>query len=82
MDFLTFAKEKPVLYGQMILNNKCKIGQFKGEYQSLSNSVIYQYYTHAGNKGQGGFSLIKAYKLFKAGRLSFNPEHGNPNNYL
>ncbi len=82
MDFIQFAKEKPILYGQMTMNNKCKIGQFKAEWQHLSNSLIYNYYTHSGGKGQGGFTLRKAHALLINGRLSINPEHGNPDNYV
>lgn len=82
MTYSEFANKKPVLYGQIMDNGKSKIGSFQADWQAITNSVVYFYHTHEGNKGKGGFTLMKAYQLFKAGRLSTNPEKGNPNNYL
>lgn len=82
MTYSAFAAQKPVLYGQIMHNNKSKIGSFRPVWQGLSNSLIYAYHLPNGKKSTGGFTLKRAFDLFKAGRLTTNPEHGNPNNYL
>jgi hypothetical protein len=82
MDYIEFAKAPPILYGYMTVNGKQKIGSFKAEWNHNSNSLCYQYYSPKGNKGQGGFTLMKAFNLFAANRLSTNPADGNPDNYL
>lgn len=82
MDYLTFAKETPVLYGQIAVKGKYKIGAFKPVWSRFSNSLIYQYYTANGRKGTGGFTLMKAYYLFQNSRLFTDPEKGKPENYV
>jgi hypothetical protein len=82
MEYLSFIKDLPVLHGQITVNGKCKIGHFKAEWDSKTNSMTYKYYTHNGRKGTGGFSLQRAYSLFKNGIISTNPENGNPENYI
>lgn len=82
MDYITFAKEKPTLYGQIVVKNKAQIGHFKTIWDPLTNSCVYWYFTPKGRKGKGGFTLKRAYDLFKSGGLSTNPEAGKPENYL
>ncbi len=82
MNYLSFLHNAPILYGTIIVNNKCKIGQFKPEWNYLTNSLVYKYYTHKGNKGAGAFSTKRAYFLFTNGALSDNPQNGNPANYI
>lgn len=82
MDYSVFCKELPVLYGQITINGRSKVGQFKPIWSHLTNSRIYQFYTHKGHKGSGGFTLNRAYSLFLQNRLSLNPQEGNPNNYI
>lgn len=82
MTYSEFAKQTPILYGQINVCEKSKIGQFRPEWNRYTNSLHYQYYSFSGNKGEGGFTLIKAFKLFEGNRLSIDPENGNPKNYL
>lgn len=82
MTYTEFCKEKPILYGTIRVDGKNKIGSFKPLYNPHSNSIAYHYYTFNGNAGHGGFTLRKAYDLFSKNRLSINPEHGNPANYV
>jgi hypothetical protein len=82
MNYSEFAAQRPILYGQINVNDKCKIGSFKAEWHHLTNSLIYSFYSPAGNKGKGGFTLKRAFALFIAGNLSINPENGNPLNYI
>lgn len=82
MTYSQFATEKPVLYGQIMYKGKSKIGSFKPLWQALSNSLIYAYHLPNGKKSTGGFTLKRAFSLFEAGRLTTNPAHGNPENYL
>lgn len=82
MNYLSFLNDAPVLYGPIIVNTKCKIGQFKPEWNYLTNSLVYKYYTHKGNKGAGAFSTKRAFHLFTSGSLTTNPENGNPENYI
>lgn len=82
MTYLEFAKTKPTLYGAITVNNTSKIGMFKPEWSRHSGQIDYAYYTFKGNKGKGGFTMMKAYKLFINKQLSINPQDGNPENYL
>lgn len=83
MKYLEFAKKLPSpLYGQIIVNNRAKVGKFLPEWDNNNNTMFYMYYTHKGNKGSGGFTLGKAWRLFMGGQLSTNPDDGNPDNYL
>lgn len=82
MNYNEFMTAAPVLYGQIIVNNKCKIGQFRPQWGYLTNSLIYQYYTYKGRKGKGGFGAKRAYFLLKSNSLSVNPENGDPANYV
>jgi len=81
-DFIEFAHKPMKLYGQITVNGKSKIGEFKPEWSRYSNQLEYQYYTPNGRKGTGGFTLKRAFDLFNAGRLSDNPEMGKPENYI
>lgn len=82
MDYLTFAKQLPVLYGQILVKNKPKIGSFKPVWDHLTNSMMYWYYTPTGRKGKGGFTFKRAYALLNSGRLYTDPERGKPENYI
>lgn len=82
MDFPTFAKEKPVLYGQITVNGKSKIGHFKPIWHSLTNTLQYIYHSPKGRKGKEGFTLKRAFDLLSNNRLSLDPTNGNPSNYL
>lgn len=82
MTYSEFANQKPVLYGQITVNGKSKIGSFRPTWWSLTNSLGYTYHSPSGNKGQGGFTLQKAHNLLMSGRLTTNPDDGNPSNYL
>ncbi len=70
------------LYGQITVNGKSKIGEFRPKWSRYSNQLEYAYFTPKGNKGTGGFTMAKAFQLFKDGRLTTNPEHGKPENYV
>lgn len=82
MTYLEFAHTPPRLYGQIIHNGKCKIGQFKPTWSRYTNQLEYSYFTTNDKKGTGGFTLKRAFELFEIGRLSTNPEDGKPENYL
>ena len=82
MDYLLFSQEKPSLFGQISVNGKSKIGSFLPLWNKYTNSLVYRYHTSNGRKGQGGFTLMKAYHLFKEGRLSTNPADGKAENYI
>jgi len=81
-DFLKFAKSPPILYGQITVNDKTKIGCFKPLWNKYSNQLDYAYFTPKGKKGTGGFTLKRAYDLFILGRITNNPEHGKLENYI
>lgn len=82
MEYMQFLHEKPVLYGQIVVNDRSKIGHFKPGWNKYTNAVNYQYYTEKGRKGSGGFSLQRAYHLLNCNQLSTNPENGIKSNYL
>ena len=78
-----FARQKPVLYGQiMSANGVSKIGSFRPVWNKWSNSMVYNYYSPQGNKGKGGFTLMRAWKMLQSGGLSVDPKYGNPETYL
>jgi hypothetical protein len=80
--FSEFAHSPQILYGQITVNGKSKIGQFRPKWSRYTNQLEYCYFTPQGNKGTGGFTLKKAFNLFVLGRLTTNPEHGKPENYV
>jgi len=82
MTYLEFAKAPVRLYGQITVNGKSKIGQFRPHWSVYTNQLEYAYFTPNGNKGTGGFTLKRAYDLFANGRLTENPEHGDPDMYI
>jgi hypothetical protein len=82
MQYIEFTKKPPVLYGQITVNGKSKIGSFRAEWNHLMNALTYQYYSPNGRKGTGGFSLWKAFVLLNNNQLSTNSENGKPENYL
>lgn len=82
MDYSTFVKRPPVLYGQITVNGKSKIGSFRAEWNPLMNALTYRHYSPNGRKGTGGFTLWKAFVLLNNERLSTNPEMGKLENYL
>lgn len=82
MTYLEFVSNTPVLYGQITVNDKSKIGTFKPLWNKYSNSLCYAYHTPKGRKGSGGFTLKKAYDLFNTNNLSIDPQMGLPENYV
>lgn len=74
MTYLQFVQDKPVLIGYIRVNNRIKYGMFLPEWSKYSNSMIYAYHTTKGNKGVGGFTLDRAYNLFKAGVLKLKEQ--------
>jgi len=79
----TQKKELPlILYGQMQLNGKTKIGSFHYGYNKWSNKMEYLYYTPKGNKGTGGFTIQRALQLMEQGILSTDPNYGTNEFYV
>lgn len=70
MSYVSFLKQKPVLYGNITVNGVGKFGMFRATYNPLTNKDDYQFYTLKGKKGKGGFTMDKAYSLFKNGKLT------------
>ncbi len=71
--FASFAKYPPILYGSIVVGGKEKSGSFVPLWNKYSNSMTYHYHTLKGHKGTGGFTLMKAFRLFSAGALTTNP---------
>ena len=69
MSYVSFIKSTPVLYGTITVNGKTKFGEFRSEYNPLTNKNEYRYYSLKGKRGQGGFTHEKAYALLKSGKL-------------
>lgn len=69
----SFQKERPILYGSIMVNGREKIGMFRAEYNPYSNKQDYRFYSPQGNKGQGGFTIDRAFALYQEGRLSLKP---------
>ena len=80
--YAEFAHKAETLYGQITVNGKSKIGQFRPTWSRYTNQLEYCYFTPQGNKGTGGFTMHRAFNLFQMGKLSNNPEHGKPENYV
>lgn len=80
--YIEFTKNPPTLYGHITINGKSKIGSFRPEWNHKINALAYCYYSPKGRKGQGGFTLWKAFVLLNNERLSTNPEMGKLENYL
>lgn len=74
MSYLQFVHYKPVLAGYIRVNGRLKYGTFMPEWSKYSNSMIYSYHTTKGNKGTGGFTLDRAYNLFKGGALKLKEQ--------
>lgn len=70
MTYSEFTSEKPILWGSIYVNGSPKFGMFKPEHNKHSNKICYHYYTPKGNKGTGGFTMRKAYRLFDSGKLT------------
>nr|DAL97766.1 MAG TPA: hypothetical protein [Caudoviricetes sp.] len=70
MSYLSFVKERPVLYGNIVVNGVGKFGMFRSTYNPLTNKDEYQYFTLKGKKGTGGFTMDKAYSLYKNKKLT------------
>lgn len=85
-DLLTypvFAAQKPVLYGQLIINGKSKIGSFRAEWKYFPvNALVYFYYSPAGKKSRIAINLKAAFNRYTEGRLTTDPGNGKPENYL
>lgn len=81
LSYRDFIHAPPVLYGQIIVNGHCKIGSFHVRRDKYSG-FCYCYYTERGNRGSGGFSLGKAYSLYRMGILSTDPEKGKSSTYI
>ncbi|WP_373103526.1 hypothetical protein [Phocaeicola plebeius] len=74
MSYLQVVHYKPVLAGYIRVNGRLKYGTFMPEWSKYSNSMIYSYHTTKGNKGTGGFTLDRAYNLFKGGALKLKEQ--------
>jgi hypothetical protein len=61
-----------ILKGNIFVNGRNKSGIFKPEWNKYSNSVCYRYYTYKGHRGEGGFTLSRAYYYFENGTLFLN----------
>jgi hypothetical protein len=72
MTISEFMHEKPILKGNIFVNGRNKSGIFKPEWNKYSNSVCYRYYTYKGHRGEGGFTLSRAYYYFENGTLFLN----------
>lgn len=72
MTISEFMHEKPILKGNIFVNGRNKSGIFKPEWNKYSNSVCYRYYTYKGHRGEGGFTLSRAYYYFENGTLYLN----------
>lgn len=59
MNYLDFAQKPPILFGQITMNGKSKIGSFKPLWHGMTNSLMFIYHSPKGHKGQGGFTLRK-----------------------
>lgn len=70
MNYILFLQEKPILTGCITVNGKTKQGIFKPSWNKYSNSLEYAYYTKNGNKGAGGFTMMRAYNLMNSGCLT------------
>lgn len=82
LSYIQFIKLTPILYGQIHVNGHIKIGSFRSTWNKYTNSFQYLYFTPNGNKGSGGFTLTKAYQLYKANKLHIDPDKGHPENYI
>ena len=72
----------PVLYGQVVINDRLKIGTFKLEYDKWSDRMAYRYYTEKGFKGQGVVSTYLARNLMGSGMFSTDPAKGRKDSYV
>ena len=71
-----------ILYGQVYLNGRTKIGSFRLKYNKWSDRLEYLYHTEKGNRGTGGFTVAKARILFTQGYLYDQPEYGKAETYV
>ena len=76
------SKLPETLYGQITYEGKAKVGQFRYQLNKWSGRYEYHYYTAKGYRGKGGFTYSRAMALYVQGKLSVNPEHGKPENYI
>ena len=74
MNYLQFIQQKPILTGRITVNGKQKEGVFIPLWSRYSNSMVYHYHTPKGNKGSGGFTMMRAYSLLNNGILSIIEE--------
>lgn len=81
LSFRDFARNPPVLYGQITVNGKCRIGSFRTRWDKHAG-FCYGYYTEGGRRGSGGFTLGRAYRLYCTGLLSVDPEKGKSSSYI
>ncbi|NDV68637.1 hypothetical protein [Dysgonomonas sp. 25] len=83
MTYFEFIKEKPTLYGSTTDQNyKQRIGTYQPCFNKYTNTMCYFFMAKNGRKTQYGFTLKRAFHLFRFGKLSTNPEKGNPDNYI
>lgn len=80
LSYRNFIHDLPVLYGQITVNGHCKVGSFRARWDKYSG-FYYCYHTERGYRGSGGFSLGKAYSLYRIGFLSTDPEKGKSSAY-
>ena len=69
-DYHDFVQKNKTLYGTIRINGKDKYGMFKTKYNKYSDTTEYRYHTLNGRLGSGGFTMMKAYMLYKNGKLT------------
>jgi hypothetical protein len=76
-------KQAPkILYGQIRIYGKNKIGSFRLGYNKWSDKQEYLYYGEKGHRGKGGFTIAYGLHLLEQGRLSTDPKDGKKENYV
>lgn len=81
LSYRDFVHKPPVLYGQIVVNGRSKIGSFHTRWDKYAG-FCYCYHTERGNRGSGGFTLVRAYNLYRSGLLSTEPEKGKTSSYV
>lgn len=81
LSYRDFVHDPPVLYGWIVVNGKSKVGSFRTRWDKYAG-FCYCYYTERGNRGSGGFTLGRAYDLYRSGFLSTDPEKGKSSAYI
>lgn len=71
-----------ILYGQIQVRGRNKIGSFRRRFNSGAGKVEYLYYTETGHRGTGGFTVSKALYLYSIGKLFIDPAMGKTESYV